>query len=77
MQQDFKFYIALRYHRQFHRLHRENVMSSTVVPCLRYRGAAIVQEIDDAPQGGPQFSCRDPEGHVWLVGSYDPWQATG
>ena len=38
-------------------------------------GAPVVQEIDDAPQGGRQFSCRDPEGHVWLVGTYDPWKA--
>lgn len=40
-------------------------------------GAPVVQEIDDAPQGGRQFSCRDPEGHVWLVGTYDPWKAAG
>ncbi|PYA16645.1 glyoxalase, partial [Pseudomonas aeruginosa] len=19
------------------------------------------------------FTCRDPEGHVWSFGSYDPW----
>jgi len=21
------------------------------------------------------FSCRDPEGHLWNIGSYDPWKA--
>ena len=21
------------------------------------------------------FSCRDPEGHLWNIGSYDPWNA--
>ncbi len=36
-------------------------------------GATIVQEIDDAPFGGRVFACRDPEGHVWHVGTYDPW----
>ena len=36
-------------------------------------GATIVTAIDDAPQGGRAFSCRDPEGHLWHVGTYDPW----
>jgi len=36
-------------------------------------GAPILQRIDDVPQGGRAFSCRDPEGHVWQVGTYDPW----
>jgi len=37
-------------------------------------GAAIVKTIDDAPYGGREFACRDPEGHVWNVGTYDPWK---
>ena len=36
-------------------------------------GAEIVVEIEDASYGGRGFSCRDPEGHVWSVGTYDPW----
>jgi uncharacterized glyoxalase superfamily protein PhnB len=36
-------------------------------------GAAIVMEIADMDYGGRAFSCRDPEGHLWNVGSYDPW----
>ena len=23
--------------------------------------------------GGRSFSCKDPEGHVWAFGSYNPW----
>jgi uncharacterized glyoxalase superfamily protein PhnB len=38
-------------------------------------GAEIVLEIKDEDYGGRGFSCRDPEGHLWNVGSYDPWQA--
>lgn len=38
-------------------------------------GAVIVIDIDDMDYGGREFSCRDLEGHVWNVGSYDPWQA--
>lgn len=37
--------------------------------------ADIVKAIDDAPYGGREFACRDPEGHVWSVGTYDPWKA--
>ena len=36
-------------------------------------GARVVQEIDDAPFGGRSFACRDPEGHVWHVGTWDAW----
>ena len=36
-------------------------------------GARIVYQIEDQPHGGRFFSCRDPEGHLWNFGSYDPW----
>lgn len=36
-------------------------------------GGRIVIDIKDADYGGRGFSFRDPEGHVWNVGSYDPW----
>lgn len=38
------------------------------------KGARIVIEIKDEDYGGRGFSCRDPEGHLWNVGTYDPWQ---
>jgi uncharacterized glyoxalase superfamily protein PhnB len=38
-------------------------------------GAEIVIEIKDEDYGGRVFSCRDPEGHLWNIGSYDPWKA--
>ena len=37
-------------------------------------GAEIVLEIKDQHQGGRAFACRDPEGHLWHVGTYDPWR---
>ncbi|WP_426112177.1 VOC family protein [Massilia sp. PWRC2] len=37
-------------------------------------GATLVSDIDDMDYGGRAFACRDREGHVWNVGSYDPWQ---
>jgi uncharacterized glyoxalase superfamily protein PhnB len=36
-------------------------------------GAEIVIEIADQDYGGRLYVCRDPEGHVWNFGSYDPW----
>ena len=43
--------------------------------CARARaaGAEIVMEPRDEDYGGRGFSCRDPEGHLWNFGSYDPW----
>lgn len=38
-------------------------------------GGVIVMPLSDMPYGGRSFSCRDPEGHLWHVGSYDPWTA--
>lgn len=37
-------------------------------------GAVMVIDIKDEDYGGRGFSCRDPEGHLWSFGSYDPWQ---
>ncbi|MET0581786.1 MAG: VOC family protein [Pseudoxanthomonas sp.] len=41
----------------------------------RSAGAVIVMEIADQDYGGRGYSCRDPEGHLWWFGSYDPWKA--
>ncbi len=40
-------------------------------------GADIVMEIEDQGYGGRVYSCRDPEGHLWSFGSYDPWAEAG
>jgi uncharacterized glyoxalase superfamily protein PhnB len=39
-------------------------------------GAEIVDAISDQHYGGRGFSCRDPEGFLWWIGSYNPWVAT-
>ena len=36
-------------------------------------GAEITMPIKDEDYGGRGFSCRDPEGHLWNVGTYNPW----
>lgn len=35
-------------------------------------GAAIVDELEIKDYGGSGYSCRDPEGHLWWFGDYDP-----
>ncbi|MGD1072792.1 MAG: VOC family protein [Bryobacteraceae bacterium] len=59
--------------------------AETQAPCLivsdtdavyataKAAGAEMVMDIADMPYGGRAFTCRDPEGHIWSVGSYDPW----
>ncbi len=37
-------------------------------------GAEIVMKPEDQDHGGRLYSCRDPEGHLWNFGSYDPWK---
>ncbi len=53
------------------------VVSEVDELCARARaaGAEIVREPKDEDYGGRGFSCRDPEGHLWNFGSYDPWTA--
>ena len=36
-------------------------------------GADIVYELTEQDYGGRLYSARDPEGHLWNFGSYDPW----
>ena len=36
-------------------------------------GAEILLDIKDEDYGGRGFTCRDPEGHIWNFGTYDPW----
>jgi uncharacterized glyoxalase superfamily protein PhnB len=36
-------------------------------------GARILREPVDQDYGGRDYSCADPDGHVWSFGSYDPF----
>lgn len=37
-------------------------------------GAEILIAPKDESYGGRNYAVRDPEGHVWSFGSYDPWK---
>jgi len=44
--------------------------------CARAKasGAEMILDIQDDAFGGRSYTCRDPEGHIWSFGTYDPWQ---
>lgn len=39
----------------------------------RAAGAEVVIELRQEDYGGGIYACRDPEGHLWSFGDYDPW----
>ncbi len=36
-------------------------------------GAEIVMPLESPEYGGRTYSARDPEGHIWNFGTYDPY----
>lgn len=38
-------------------------------------GAEIIIDIKDQDYGGRDYTCRDPQGHIWSFGTYNPWAA--
>jgi uncharacterized glyoxalase superfamily protein PhnB len=38
-------------------------------------GATFLRPIQDMDYGSREFTVKDPEGHSWSVGTYDPWKA--
>ena len=39
-------------------------------------GAEVLLELRSMDYGGKSFTVRDPEGHIWSVGEYDPFAET-
>jgi uncharacterized glyoxalase superfamily protein PhnB len=36
-------------------------------------GGKIVRELQNTDYGSREFGVKDPEGHSWSVGTYNPW----
>lgn len=36
------------------------------------KGAAIIAPLTEKPYGGKDYTCQDPEGHIWSFGTYRP-----
>jgi len=39
----------------------------------RAHGTEIIRELQNMDYGSREFAVRDPEGHTWSLGTYDPW----
>jgi uncharacterized glyoxalase superfamily protein PhnB len=40
-------------------------------------GAVVIRPLQDMPYGSREFAVKDPEGHSWSAGTYDPWAKQG
>jgi uncharacterized glyoxalase superfamily protein PhnB len=40
-------------------------------------GATILRPLQNTDYGSREFTVKDPEGHSWSAGTYDPWAAHG
>ncbi len=40
-------------------------------------GAQIIRPLQNTPYGSREFGVKDPEGHTWIAGTYDPWATRG
>jgi uncharacterized glyoxalase superfamily protein PhnB len=51
------------------------VISDPDAHCARARaaGADILYGPRDTDYGSREYAARDPEGHIWSFGTYDPW----
>jgi uncharacterized glyoxalase superfamily protein PhnB len=61
--------------------------AETQTPCLivsdcdalyasaKSAGAKILIDLETKEYGGKAFTCSDPEGHIWHIGTYDPWES--
>ena len=49
------------------------VDADSIYQRVKAEGGQIVIDIKDEDYGGRGFSCLDPEGHLWNVGTYNPW----
>lgn len=47
--------------------------ADAVLARAKTEGWTIVIDIKDEDYGGRGFSCMDPEGRLWNVGTFDPW----
>jgi uncharacterized glyoxalase superfamily protein PhnB len=39
-------------------------------------GAEVIRPLHETPYGSREFGVKDPEGHTWIAGTYDPWDVS-
>jgi uncharacterized glyoxalase superfamily protein PhnB len=50
--------------------------SDAIYERAKAAGAEILFDIETKNYGGRGFTCRDLEGHIWSIGTFDPWSWT-
>jgi uncharacterized glyoxalase superfamily protein PhnB len=48
--------------------------ADAVYATAKAAGATMIFDIRDMDYGGRAFTCRDLEGHLWNIGTYNPWE---
>jgi uncharacterized glyoxalase superfamily protein PhnB len=48
--------------------------ADAVYATAKAAGATMIFDIKDMDYGGRAFTCRDLEGHLWNIGTYNPWE---
>ncbi len=48
--------------------------ADAVYGAAKAAGAEMMIDIHNADYGGRAFTCRDLEGHLWSIGTYNPWE---
>jgi uncharacterized glyoxalase superfamily protein PhnB len=48
-------------------------MPTPVFARAQATGGTIVRPLKNTEYGSREFSVKDPEGHSWSVGTYNPW----
>jgi uncharacterized glyoxalase superfamily protein PhnB len=60
--------------------------AETQTPCLivsdcdalyaraKAAGAKMLIDFEEREYDGESFTCSNPEGHIWHIGTYDPWE---
>jgi uncharacterized glyoxalase superfamily protein PhnB len=47
--------------------------AAAIYASAKAAGAEMIRDLETMEYGGKAFACKDPEGHLWSIGEYDPW----
>jgi uncharacterized glyoxalase superfamily protein PhnB len=47
--------------------------AAAIYATAKAAGAEFTMDLAEMSYGGKAFACKDPEGHHWSIGEYDPW----
>ena len=54
--------------------YQQALANDAIYATAKAAGATMLLDIKDMDYGGRAFTCSDLEGHIWSIGTYDPWE---